>query len=225
VGYINGANYGCEEDGSNTGIYKFVDDKLVATFANDSYVFVKTGDNQSWYMTNGYPGDDATSATLFNTNQGIDANKLRVPVGIEVTFTLVVNTDETLVLSYTVDASTCQHLYHGTDGVCYTCKANVGHTYDDGNITQQATCETAGVKIFTCSHCGRGISRTASCCSCANPFTPAPKNIRANNKTMNEYLFIKFQLMLFEQCHQPLHIILVCTDTYTVYLKPVEQGG
>ena len=50
VGYINGANYGWEEDGANLGQYKFADGKLTATFTSDSYVFVKTGDNANWYL-------------------------------------------------------------------------------------------------------------------------------------------------------------------------------
>jgi hypothetical protein len=40
VGYINGADYGCEGDWENNGIYKFVDGKLTATFTEDSYVFL-----------------------------------------------------------------------------------------------------------------------------------------------------------------------------------------
>ena len=52
-------------------------------------------------MTNGYPGDDATSAVLYNTqNLGETADKLPVPASVEVNFTLVVNDDGTLTLSY-----------------------------------------------------------------------------------------------------------------------------
>jgi hypothetical protein len=47
VGYINGANYGCEEDYQNLGQYKFVNGQLSVAFENDSYVFIKTGDNQN----------------------------------------------------------------------------------------------------------------------------------------------------------------------------------
>ena len=65
-GYINGANYACEEDAANLGEYKFVDGKLVATFEAASYVAVRTNTDK-WYMTKGYPGDDATSATLYST--------------------------------------------------------------------------------------------------------------------------------------------------------------
>ena len=101
-GYINGADYACEGDAANMGIYKFVDGELVATFNQDSFVAVKTTDNADWYMTNGYPGDTATSAVLYNTKtEGLSADKLRVPGNVEVTFTLTPGEEEdTFVLSY-----------------------------------------------------------------------------------------------------------------------------
>lgn len=100
-GYINGANYGCEDDYQNMGDYKFVNGALTATFTEKSYVAVKTTGNAAWFMTNGYPGDDATSAVLYNTqNLGETADKLPVPASVEVNFTLVVNDDGTLTLSY-----------------------------------------------------------------------------------------------------------------------------
>ena len=99
-GYINGEDYACESDYSNLGEYKFVDGKLVVTFQCDSYVAVKSADNINWYMTKGYLGE-VTSATLYNTNSGIaNADKLFVPGNVEITFTLVINEDDTLTLSY-----------------------------------------------------------------------------------------------------------------------------
>ena len=100
VGYINGADYGCEGDYENTGIYKFVDGKLVATFTQDSYVFMKTGDNSKWFMFQTYTTD--TTGTLYDTTKGT-SEKMFVPGGVEITFTLVVNADESLTLSYTVN--------------------------------------------------------------------------------------------------------------------------
>ena len=100
IGYINGANYGCEEDYLNTGTYKFVDGKLTATFSQDSYVFIKTGDNANWYMTDGWLGTDVQEAILYNTSTLSDANKLFVPGNKEITFTLVDNGDGTYTLSY-----------------------------------------------------------------------------------------------------------------------------
>ena len=102
VGYINGADYGCNDDYANLGEYKFVDGKLTATFAQDSYVFVKTGDNANWYMSEVYCTE--SSATFKNTTTGT-SEKMFVPGGKELTFTLVVNADDTLTLSYTASGT------------------------------------------------------------------------------------------------------------------------
>ena len=105
IGYINGADYGCEGDYENMGDYKFVDGSVTATFDIDSYVFVKTEGNGAWFMSEGFAAE--SPATLINTNEGLtDANKLKVPGGVEVTFTLVENADGTLTLSYTTGTAT-----------------------------------------------------------------------------------------------------------------------
>ena len=98
-GYINGANYGCEEDAASLGSYKFVNGKLTVTFQSDSYVAVKTG-SQTMYMTSGWLGTSATAATLYPAQNLSNADKLYVPGGCAVTFTLQVNSDNTLSLSY-----------------------------------------------------------------------------------------------------------------------------
>ncbi len=103
-GYISGANYGCEEDYANLGAYLFENGTVTATFATDSYVGIKTGDNGTWYMTNGYLGY-TTCANLYDSNALTKADKLMVPGGVEVTFTLVENKDGSLTLSYTADLS------------------------------------------------------------------------------------------------------------------------
>lgn len=101
-GYINGANYACEEDYTNLGQYKFVGGKLTTTFATDSYVGVKNGNNSDYYMTNGWLGSSTTHAVLYHTDVLTVADKLFVPGGQEITFTLTVNSDGTLTLRYTV---------------------------------------------------------------------------------------------------------------------------
>ena len=101
-GYINGANYACEEDYANLGSYKFVNGQLTVTFSSDSYVGVKNGNNTDYYMTNGWLGSSATSAVLYPTGVLASADKLFVPGGKELTFRLTVNSDNTLTLSYTV---------------------------------------------------------------------------------------------------------------------------
>ncbi|MCM1034696.1 MAG: starch-binding protein [Paludibacter sp.] len=103
VGYINGADYGIEADADNTGEYKFVDGKLTATFTADSYVFIKTGDNQNWYMAMEYAGE--SPAVLVNTLAG-GKEKLFVPGNVQVDFTLVANSDATLTLSYVTKSGT-----------------------------------------------------------------------------------------------------------------------
>ena len=101
-GYINGANYACEEDNRNMGEYKFENGMLTVKFDMVSYVAVKEENNTNWYMTNGWVGE-VSSAELYNTSiTGENSNKLKVPAGVDVTFTLVENNDGSLTLSYQV---------------------------------------------------------------------------------------------------------------------------
>ncbi len=130
-GYINGANYGCEDDYENLGVYKFVDGTLKATFTADSYIAIKTEDNQSWYMTQTYVTD--TTATFYNTSTGT-AEKMLVPGGVEVTFTLTVNANDSLTLSYTTEGG-CVHSYNAA-------------------VTAAPTCTASGITTYTCSSCG-----------------------------------------------------------------------
>ncbi len=95
VGYINGANYGCEEDSANMGEYKFVDGKLVATFEQDSYVFLKKTNNAQWYLAESYCTD-----TVCTFKAGMGSEKMFVPGNVELTFTLTENTDGSVTLSY-----------------------------------------------------------------------------------------------------------------------------
>ena len=136
VGYINGANYGCEEDYENLGEYKFVDGQLTATFASDSYVFLKTGDNANWYMANAYCTD--TQCTFYNTSTGA-SEKLFVPGNMEITFNLTENDDGSLTLSY--DAN-CAHQYEAT-------------------LLQDATCSAYATYEKTCALCGSSYTVTA----------------------------------------------------------------
>lgn len=102
IGYINGADYGDKDDYQNLGDYKFVDGSLVATFEANSYVAIKTGDLSKWYFAEAYT--EETSVTL---EAGKDfGEKLFVPGGVELTFTLVENGDGSLTLSYTTGTAT-----------------------------------------------------------------------------------------------------------------------
>lgn len=150
-GYINGVDYGSLENSENIGVYRFSNGKLMLVLTENSYVGVKTGDNQTWYMADGYPGEGATSAVLYDTNVGIDAEKLFVPKGRLITFTLTNNGDGSLTLSYV--AAPCAHANHDTQGICYTCGEVVEHNMIQGVCTIcGAQCEHSWVS-GECKHC------------------------------------------------------------------------
>ena len=94
VGWINDADYGCESDWENMGTYKFVNGQLTAKFNSDSYIFVKTEGNGRWLLSDAYCTD--TTCTFFEDT----SEKMFVPGGVELDFTLVENEDGTLTLSY-----------------------------------------------------------------------------------------------------------------------------
>ena len=94
VGYINGADYGCNDDYENVGEYIFVDGTVTTSFAADSYIFVKTTDNANWYLAEAYC-TDTTCTFVPNASE-----KMFVPGGVELTFTLVENEDGTVTVSY-----------------------------------------------------------------------------------------------------------------------------
>lgn len=133
-GYIDGKDYGTGIDIDNIGTYKFEDGKLVATFKYDSFVGVKTGDNNIFYMTNGYQGDKINYAVLYDSYMlGDKADKLFVPRGREITFTLTYIDSNTLTLSY--EAAPCEHKNHDMSGYCSDCMLTVDHTYLNGECS------------------------------------------------------------------------------------------
>ena len=93
-GWINDADYQGTDDR-----FGFKDGRLTVTFEKDSYVYVRD-ENNVQYWINGYAGNLATSAMLFEQSALTTADKLRVPGGIEVTFTLVDNGAGAMILSY-----------------------------------------------------------------------------------------------------------------------------
>lgn len=107
VGYINGADLGCNDDWENLGTYKFVDGKVTVTFTSGdadfgkNYVFVKTGDNKKWYMAATY--SEASPVTLALSENGVEGTPSE-KVGIAelgtYNFTLTENTDGTLTLAF-----------------------------------------------------------------------------------------------------------------------------
>lgn len=142
VGSINGEDYGIEDDHENLGSYKFVDGTLTAIFTAKTDVMIKTNTNK-WYMTKTYVKEN--TATFYNCADYPDEakQKMNIPVGVEVTFTLTENADGTLTLSYTTGA--CLHLSHNTSGICTVCGENVAHTFSDATCTAPKTCSVCGV--------------------------------------------------------------------------------
>ena len=98
VGWINGADYGCESDWENMGSYKFVNKQLTVIFDQDSYVFVKTEGNGKWLLTERYCTDTTGTFVVGGSE------KMFVPGNVQVTFTLVENADGSVTLSYVTGA-------------------------------------------------------------------------------------------------------------------------
>ncbi|MCQ2328784.1 MAG: hypothetical protein MJZ59_05515, partial [Paludibacteraceae bacterium] len=96
VGWINGAAYGIEGDIDNFGEYHFVDGKVKATFDVESYVQVKDN-NKQLYGTDSYiaPAEMGNVTLVANGREKIGING-----GAEYEYTLTVNEDGTLTLSY-----------------------------------------------------------------------------------------------------------------------------
>ena len=136
VGWINNANYGCEEDYENNGIYKFVNGQLTAVFESDSYVFLKTEGNGKWLLADAYCTD-----TVCTLREG-GTEKMWVPGGVQLFFNITENADGSVVLSYTRgSAAGCDHSY-------------------TAEVTTEATCTTAGLRTYTCSKCGHSYTQT-----------------------------------------------------------------
>lgn len=99
VGWINGANYACEEDYENPGQYVFDEEgKLTVNFEMPSYVFVKTTDNSKWFLTENYVPFAYPSVSATFANGANFGEKMQVPAG-EVEFTLTVTDENNIVLT------------------------------------------------------------------------------------------------------------------------------
>ena len=119
-GYINGMDYAMGAEASN---YKFdKDGKLTTKFHSDSYVVVRNSDCSKRYMTKGWLGS-VTEATMYSvSNWGAAGyDKLMVPGGSEVTFTLVHNDDGTITLSYEIEAAAVEDTSGVQDGLTLHC--------------------------------------------------------------------------------------------------------
>ena len=136
VGWINGTDHGCESDWENLGDYKFVNGKLTASFNEDSYVFVKSSDNNRWLLASAY----CEIATCTFREDGTE--KMFVPGGVELSFTLTENSNGSVTVSYT----------KGGTAAC-------AHSYTS-QVTTAATCYFNGVRTFTCTMCGNSYTES-----------------------------------------------------------------
>lgn len=154
-GYINGNDYGFNNDENNVGVYKFKDGTLKTVFTQDSYVAVKYGDNSKWFMTEGYQ-EGATTVTLADRNTLTNPDKLFVPKGRLVTFNLKTNEDSTLTLSYEI--TPCAHTMHDVDGRCTNCSEIVNHSFTDGICSVCAVACSHTFADGVCTTCGYGCN-------------------------------------------------------------------
>ncbi len=130
AGWINNTDYTGKD-------YAFADGKLTATFESDTYIFIidETG---NWYMTSEYCTD--TTGTFAKGN----SEKMFVPGGQEVTFTLTENADGSLTVSYATggtgggdigggDGETCNVTLHFADTLGWG-KANLYSWAGSSNV-------------------------------------------------------------------------------------------
>ena len=94
VGYINGVDYGCEQDADNMGIYRFENGQLTVCFEQDSYVSLKTEGNERWLGTQYYCG---LTTDTFSEEW---TEWMWIPGQVEFTLTLTENPDGTVTMGY-----------------------------------------------------------------------------------------------------------------------------
>ena len=128
-GYINGIDYGCEENSEIPEEFRFVNGQLILFVSQDSKVAVRSVDAKYCYLTDG--GDPAlSSAHVYNVNSIEEGGMLDIPGNMLVTFTLEDHGDDTYQLSF--HAIPCPHEAHSPDGECLVCKETVDHIFLDG---------------------------------------------------------------------------------------------
>ena len=130
-GYINGVNYGCEEDAENLGEYLFHDGTITVNFTEDSYIGIKLGDNSIWYMADG-DVDEATDTVTYQDSSDLQTpGKLFIPGRRTVTLTMTINADGTLTVTRTI--APCTHDW--VDGECTICYAQCSHNWINRSCT------------------------------------------------------------------------------------------
>jgi len=120
IGNINGVDQGCESDHKSNPYIFDENGELTVTFYTMSYIYVKTTDQQNWYMFSDYTTENEGNLYL---SSNTTMEKMGVPAGTH-KFKLVENADGSLSISYittsapvvtvpteTVPAVECKELY------------------------------------------------------------------------------------------------------------------
>ena len=222
VGYINGANYGCEDDYENIGQYKFEDDMLTVTFEQDSYVFIKTEDNLSWYMTKTFTAED--TATFYNTNTGA-AEKMFAPGGVELTFRLNASADDTLVLTYA--KYVCEHSYKVVATTAATCTQDGSVTYsceECGDTYSEVIASKGHQYIYgMCNLCGQIDPEYQPDYYLVGYINGANYGCEEDHQNMGEYRFVDGKLTVTFQ--QDSYVFLKTTGNANWYMAQAYSDG
>ena len=171
VGWINGADYACNDDYQNPGQYLFVDGKLTVTFNQDSYVFVKLSDNSKWFLSQSYVPFAGNSATATMANGQNYGEKMQVPGNKEVTFTLTEVDENTITLTASVPAepmTDCwmKHNWGGGDTWAWKQATKVEGTdgwslqaeYGGSGVNVNSVAEDPGAKWFATPTVGSDVA-------------------------------------------------------------------
>ncbi len=160
LGYFNGADYESRD-------YKFDENgSLEMKFLDDSYVYVVSSSNTSYY-TNGWLGYDSTSAVLYRSTSLSNPDKFYVPAGIA-TFTLVSNEDGSLTLSYELEPNELD-------------KTEIEPIYEDMQIGDVNNDGKISVKDATMiqKYIGEAITFTSEMFYCADVYGNGTVNVRS----------------------------------------------
>lgn len=160
LGYFNGADYESRD-------YKFDENgSLEMKFIDDSYVYVVSSSNTSYY-TNGWLGYDSTSAVLYRSTSLSNPDKFYVPAGIA-TFTLVSNEDGSLTISYELEPNELD-------------KTEIEPIYEDMQIGDVNNDGKISVKDATMiqKYIGEAITFTSEMFYCADVYGNGSVNVRS----------------------------------------------
>jgi hypothetical protein len=143
IGYIDGADVGCEKDYQTVTNLFASNGTQTLTFAQESYVFVKTTDNANWYMFEEYCKE--TTGTLKLSvlgDKNAPSEKMLVPAGTY-TFTLEDNGNDTFKLSYvSAVAQTTETTTVTTEAISTSTTATEASTTTASTTTEASTTES-----------------------------------------------------------------------------------